>query len=94
MTAAPKTKTDERDLVLDAPVAPEVEVDLVADAPEIPPALVSIDEVALPGETIRQTIRRLRDEAERERLIRSHGSRRWNQARLAIEQEIAKTGEK
>lgn len=79
------------DLVKDSPVVPPAEVDLVEDAPEIPPALrQSVEDFMLPGETQRQCVRRLTDEAERKRLSAVLGSR-FHQSRQAVEQELAKT---
>ncbi len=64
--SSPAEETRELDLVLDEP-----EVDVEPDL-EIEP-LVPIELLQLPGETIRQTLRRLVDEAERERKIEMYG---------------------
>jgi hypothetical protein len=75
------------DLVGDAPAISE-EVDLVADAPVLTPWA----EQALPGETMRQTIRRLLDERERTRLEALHGPR-FSKILQEIETVVRKMGE-
>jgi hypothetical protein len=69
MTAVP---AEERalDLVLHEP-----EVDVEPELEDEP--LVPIELLMLPGETVRQTLRRLLDEQERERLAAKYG-KGWN----------------
>jgi hypothetical protein len=77
----------EVDLVGDAPAIRE-EVDLAADAP----VLTAWEALALPGETMRQTIRRLLDERARARLEALHGPR-FSKILQEIETVIRKMGE-
>lgn len=75
-------------------VLAEHDVDLVLDAPEVdvepdleiePP--VPIDALMLPGETILQCVRRLLDEAKRERLIAKYGPG-WNRKLALVEEKL------
>jgi hypothetical protein len=80
------------DLVGDAPAISE-EVDLVADAPVLDSLeLIPWEELALPRETLRQTVRRLLSERERTRLEALHGPKF---AKIRQEQEtlLRKMGE-
>ena len=77
------------DLVGDAP-AISGEVDLVADAPVLDSLqLIPWEDLALPGETLRQTLRRLVDERERTRLEALHGPR-WSKVIAEMETVLRK----